>query len=407
MCRPRHLLLLLLLMLGWPLAAQDFIAVSGIVTDQQTRRPLPHASVMADQVGTVTNEQGRFVLKVKPQTAALTVSLIGYVSQRVELGPDSKELRVQLKPSDVNLEEVVVRPHSAEELVRQAISKFPVNYSSRPTSYYGFYREVMQKRRQYISISEAVVEMYKTSYDRNTLFDAVAVCLGRRILNMKSADTLIVKLMGGPTLPVYADVVKNNEFLFYPDDMASFHYAYNGIEKLDDRRHYVVSMVPEQNKPYALFYATLYIDQNSLTISRADLHLDMRNRSRATSSMLIRRPQGLRFTPIEMTFNIYYRTEGNVTYLNYVRNEMRFKCDWHRRLFSSPFTIVSEFVVTNIKPEAKPIPKRDTFSHFNNLYDNAEYFSEPDFWGPDNIIEPTESLLRAIDRLRRSVKRSL
>ena len=407
MFHPRFFIVLFLVMLGLPLSAQDYITVSGIVTDRKTHQPLPHASVAANQVGTVTNEQGRFVLKVNPQTKTLTISLIGYSSQRVEIDHDGQDLSVELQPSVVTFDEIVIRTLPAYELVLQAINKFRDNYSNRPTSYYGFYREVMQKRRQYISISEAVVELYKTPYDKDILFDATAIRLGRRMINVKSSDTLAVKLKGGPTLPIFADIVKNEQILFYDDDLSCFHYAIEGIEKLDDRLHYVVSMTPEPVKPYALFYATLYIDQQSLAISRADLHLDMRNRSRATNSMLVHRPQGLRFTPIELTFSIHYRTEGGVTYLNYIRNEMRFKCDWRRRLFASPFTVVSEFVVTNILPEARPIRNRDSFNNHDNLYDNVEYFSEPDFWGTDNIIEPSESLLRAIERLRRSVKRSI
>lgn len=408
MHRPRHLIALLLVMISSAVAAQDYITISGTVTDQQTHRPLPHTSVVAEQVGTVTNEQGRFTLKISPQTKKLTLSLIGYRSRDVEVETDGQELEIQLQPVAVTLNEVVVRSVAAGDIVRAAISRFSHNYSLTSTSYKGFYREVIQKRRQYLSISEAVVELYKSPYDDNgILFDAVSILRGRRMMNMKARDTLAVKLRGGPTLPILADVVKNDELLFYEDDLSCYRYEYMGDERLDDRAHYVIRMVPEGFKPYALFYATLYIDRQTLAISRADLRLDMSNRARATATMLVHRPTGLYFTPQELTFNIYYRTEDGVTYLNYVRNEMRFKCDWRRRLFASSFTVVSEFVVTDILRNAKPIRGRDSFRRHDNLYDNVDFFGEPDFWGPDNIIEPTESLNRAIDRLRRSVERTI
>lgn len=407
MPRLRHLVALVLVMAGLSMSAEDYITVTGIVTDRQTHQPLPHVSVVAQRVGTVTNDQGRFTLKVSPHTTALTFSLIGYLSQRADIVADS-QLHIEMRPSAATMDELVVRSLSPWEIVGQAINRFTSNYSTRETSYYGFYREVIQKRRQYISISEAVAEVCKTSYDTDAQFDAVAIRRGRRMLNLKRADTLAVKLMAGPTLPILADVVKNRELLFYPDDLSAYDYALDGIEKLDNRLHYVIQMTPQEHqRPYALFYATLYIDQHTLTISRADLHLDLRNRALATAAMLVRRPTGLRFTPLELTLATYYRTEANVTYLNYVRSEMRFKCDWHRRLFASPFTVVSEFVVTNILPDAKPIRGRDSFRRHDNLYDNVDYFSEPDFWGADNIIEPTESLNRAIDRLRRSVERTM
>ncbi len=389
-----------------PLIAQDITTVSGIVTDQQTHHPLPYVSVTAGSVGTVTNEQGQFTLKISKKKDevredSLTFSLIGYKNQRAAI---SSSIHIQLQPAVVTLSEVVVRYHSAEDIVRAAISKFPSNYSLQPVSYKGFYREVMQKRRQYISICEAIVEMYKTSYDRPTLFDAVAIRRGRRMMNIKSADTLAVKLKGGPQLPLVADVVKNEELLFYADDMPCYRYDYDGEEQLDQRPHYVVRMTPEGKRPYALFNAVLYIDQQTLAISRADLHLDMSNRAVATSTMLVHRPAGLHFTPSELSFHIYYRTEGSVTHLNYVRNVMRFKCDWHRRLFASNFTVTSEFVVTDIQPKATPIRGRDSFHSRDNLYDNVEFFDAPDFWGADNIILPTEPLNRAIERLRRTVK---
>lgn len=404
MQRPHYLLILLLVMLSPSVTAQDIITVSGIVTDQQTHRPLPHASVTAENVGTVTNEQGCFTLKIKPQATDINVSLIGYISQRITIKGDGHQLNIQLKPAVVTLSEVVVNNVPAEDVVRAAITKFYQNYSLKATSYKGFYREIIQKRRQYLSISEAVVELYKTPYDKGILFDAVAIRRGRRMMNFKRTDTLAVKLQGGPTLAINADVVKNEEFLFYGDDMSCYRYTYEGDEKLNERPHYVIRMTPVNIRPYALFYATLYIDRHSLAISRADLQLDLRNRVLATDAMLVHRPKGLHFTPLELTFNIFYRTEGYTTYLNYIRHEMRFKCDWKRRLFASPFTVVSEFVVTDLLPQAQPIRSRDSFRSRNNLYDNVEFFDDADFWGPDNIIEPTEPLNRAVERLRRTIQ---
>ena len=383
--------------------SKDIITVSGLIVDRQTHQPLAHVSVVGGQVGTVTNDQGRFSLKISPQTKTLTVSLIGYQSCNVNVEADGQELKIQMQPLAVTLNEIIVRSVSAGDIVRAAINRFNHNYSLNSTSYKGFYREVIQKRRQFLSISEAVVQLYKTPYDRNILFDAVSILRGRRMMNMKAKDTLAVKLRGGPTLPIFADVVKNDEFLFYEDDLSCYRYEYIGDERLDDRVHYVIRMIPDGDKPYALFFATLYIDKKSLAISRADLRLDMANRSKATSTMLIHRPSGLHFTPQELTFNIYYRTEDGVTYLNYVRNEMRFKCDWRRRLFASSFTVVSEFVVTDILHDAKPIRGRDSFRRNANLYDNVDFFSDPDFWGADNIIEPTEPLNRAVERLKRTL----
>ena len=387
--------------------------VTGTVSDAQNGQPLAHVSITAAGVATVTNEQGRFTLKVPvwswgdEAVKEVSVSMLGYKARRVAVPADGSPLDIRLTLSPITLNEIIVRADDAESVVRAALSKIPVNYSRKPVLYKGFYRETVQKRHQFISISEAVVDVYKTSYGQGILqeaarSEAVAITRGRRMLNLKASDTLGVKIMGGPVLPVVADVVKNSELLFYEDDMHCYHYEMGTPEKLDDRLQYVVRMTPQRQQRYALFYATLYIDQQTLAFTRAELELDMSRRQPAVEAMLVKKPATLRFRPRELSFTIDYRTVDGVTYLSYVRNVMRFGCDWRRRLFSSPFTTVSEFVVTDRQAEAVRPPRgRDTFSRHDKLYDRVEYFNDPDFWGPDNIIEPTERLDKAIDRLKR------
>jgi hypothetical protein len=38
------------------------------------------------------------------------------------------------------------------------------------------------------------------------------------------------------------------------------------------------------------------------------------------------------------------------------------------------------------------------------FYDKVEYFKDPDFWEDYNIIEPTESLDKAVNRLLKRMK---
>ena len=388
--------------------AQQLYVVSGVVKDQTNGKALSHVSVTIGGTGTVTNEQGLFTIKLNRRPDQLKASMLGYRTRRIALSnTEQQRIEINLQPNSIRLNEITVTPLSPEDIVRKALQKVPVNYSTVPLLYKGFYRETVQKRRQFISISEAVVDVYKTPYTmQNTNQDAVAITRGRRLLNMKPADTLGVKLMGGPTMPVIADVLKNNEMLFYEDDMPNYHFELDNPVMLGDRMQYVVKMTPHIQRLYALFFATLYIDQQTLAFTRVEMELDMSHPGRATTSMLVHKPLSLRFRPRELSFVIDYRTEQDETHLSYIRNVMRFNCDWKRKLFSSPFTVISEFVVTDRQEEAiRPIRGRDSFSRRDKLYDKVEYFNDPNFWGADNIIEPTESLDKAIERLKLRVKR--
>ena len=80
---------------------------------------------------------------------------------------------------------------------------------------------------------------------------------------------------------------------------------------------------------------------------------------------------------------------------------MRFACDWRKRLFRTHYTAINELVVTDVRPEAIPIPRKERFRTTDFLTDKAREFYDPDFWAGYNIIEPSESLEHAVERLRR------
>ena len=98
--------------------------------------------------------------------------------------------------------------------------------------------------------------------------------------------------------------------------------------------------------------------------------------------------------------------DNGVTRLNYIRNVIRFRCDWKRKLFKSNFTVVSEMVVTDRTEgeDVSPIKVRDSFNRRDNFYDKVIFFNDPNFWGDENIIEPTEDLLDGIEKIKQKLK---
>lgn len=105
-----------------------------------------------------------------------------------------------------------------------------------------------------------------------------------------------------------------------------------------------------------------------------------------------------------MNFLITYRQQGKETCLNYIRNEIRFKCDWKSRLFSSSYTARSEMVVVEREeyPE-RVIARRDAFKSKQIFYDVVKEYWNEDYWKDYNIIEPTESLENAVKKLRKQL----
>ena len=384
------------------------IVVSGSVTNDKTGEGLRQVSISAGRVSVVTNEDGAFSLKLDQLPATITVSHIGYKTRKVALTEGKAEnLKISLAPTTIQLREIVVTKANPRELVDIAIKKIPDNYSKVPELLQTFYRETAMKRKHYIYVAEGVEDMYKTPYTRNIGRDRVAIVKGRRLLSQKQGDTLGIKVLGGPVLPVQLDVVKNQEMLLNPEDLDTYDFAMGVPEYINDRLQYVVKISPKYPMPYALYNGTLYIDSERLAFTRIELDLDMSDKDKATRTMLVKKPIGVRFKPRELSCVVDYRYEDGVTRISYLRNIFRFNCDWKKRLFSTSFTATCEMVVTDSQSDSVlPITSRNSFDSRDAYYDKVEYFMDPEYWSKYNIIEPSESLDKAIKKLVATYRRN-
>ena len=144
---------------GWsqeetPFAEENtYITVSGVVKDKQNRKTLEYVnvSVPGTSVGTVTNADGEFSLKIEDaeMVSALEISHIGYHNNRVRLDKEHlSDLKIYLTPHANMLNEIVVYAHNPRLIVEEAIRKIPVNYSNKNNMLTGFYRETVQKGRR-------------------------------------------------------------------------------------------------------------------------------------------------------------------------------------------------------------------------------------------------------------------
>ena len=403
----KRLWLLILLLAPLAVSAQQ-VVVSGSVIDDKTGDVLRQVSISAGRVSVVTNEDGAFTLKLDQKPSSITVSHLGYKTRKIGLSSDKTEqLKIRLVPTVIQLREIVVRTGNPRELVEIAIKKIPDNYSRVPELLTAFYRETAMKRKHYIYVAEGVEDMYKTPYNRSVNRDRVSIVKGRRLLSQKQGDTLGVKVMGGPVLPVQLDVVKNHEMLLNPEELDAYDFSFGVPEYINDRMQYVVLIKPRYAMPYALYNGKLYIDGDRLAFTRIELNLDMSDKEKATRTMLVKKPIGVRFKPRELSCVVDYRYEDGVTRISYLRNIFRFNCDWKKRLFSTSFTATCEMVVTDSQSEGvQPIASRNSFDSRDAYYDKVEYFMDPEYWSQYNIIEPSETLDKAIKRLISKYRRN-
>ena len=403
----KRLGLILLLLVPMVVLAQQ-TTVGGTVVDEKTGRPLPQVRVSVGRISVVTNDDGAFVLKLGETPKSVTVSHLGYKTKRVALeAGKTEQLKIKLQPTVIQLREVVVRTGDPREIVEIAIKKIPDNYSRKPELLKAFYRETAMKRKHFIYVAEGVEDMYKTSYTRGIGRDRVAIVKGRRLLSQKQGDTLGLKVMGGPVLPVQLDVVKNYDLLLNQEDLDAYRFSWGTPEFINDRMQMVVLIEPLYTREWALYHGKLYIDNERLAFTRIELSLDMSDKDKATRTMLVHKPVGVRFKPKELSCVVDYRYIDGITRISYLRNTFKFNCDWKKRLFSTSFTATCEMAVTDSESEdVKPIVSRNSFDSHDAYYDKVEYFMDPEYWSNYNIIEPSESLDKAIRKLVSTYQRN-
>ncbi|MCL2727217.1 MAG: carboxypeptidase-like regulatory domain-containing protein [Bacteroidales bacterium] len=388
--------------------AEEFYTVSGVVRDQASRRVIPFVdiSVPGTNIGTVTNQDGYFLLKVGKNVnfSEVLLSCMGYTNIRIPVNKSdilNGQYFLSLGPNI--LEAAVAEGWDATRLVEEAVRRIKANYTTSPTLLTGFYRETAQKRSRFINVSEAVMSIYKSSYDDvDVNRDRVQILKGRQLVSTKPSDTLGVRILGGPNISIYLDVVKNTDLLFDDEARSMVQFRMEQPTVIDERSQYVVSFIPIVEMPYALHYGKLYIDRQTMAFTRAEFYMDMSSTEKATQAILRKKPAGMRFKPEVLSVLVNYKQQDGKTYLSYIRNEIKFSCDWRRRLFSTNYSAVSEMVVTERKESGvMPISRSSAFGASESLSNRVMYFYDENFWGAYNIIEPTESLESAVSRLIR------
>jgi len=95
------------------LSQDQYFMISGKIVDAKTKQPMPNASVFCQNttVGTITNADGNFSLRLKNGGYDLIISYTGYQtkSQRISNGnPENENMNIELDQQDKNLTEFVV-----------------------------------------------------------------------------------------------------------------------------------------------------------------------------------------------------------------------------------------------------------------------------------------------------------
>lgn len=391
----------------------SFTQYKGEVLDANNKKPLVFASlsIVDSNISTITNTEGKFTLKV-PQDAdsgKLAVSFLGYKTRIIPLAQFSdgkSEILMQVSVMELSGIDLSV-PKDAKILVQETLEKKGQNYFDDPTLMTAFYRETIKKRRKNVSLSEAVVNIYKTPYTSNRK-DAVELYKVRKSTDYSKLDTVALKLQGGPFNALFVDIMKYPEYIFTDVTIDYYTFSFDRSTRVNDKLIYIVNFKQHENLLEPLYQGKLYIDAENKILTSAIYSLNITDKEVASKLFVRRKPKNAQVWPTEVAYRVDYREKNGRWYYGYSNVLLEFKVNWDKRLFNSVYSMSCEMAVTDWeKNMSKQLPKaRDRMKSSIILNDEALGFADPDFWGEYNIIEPEKSIESAIKKIQRQLRKA-
>jgi hypothetical protein len=392
-------------------APQDtvsFIQFRGKVIDSKNKNVLSFAtlSLRGTNIAGVTNSEGEFSIKIPKinSSGELLFSYLGYKNKTVKLQELKAENNlIALDPSNIALSEIIVSTNEAELLFNQVMSKRVQNYSEDLNLMTGFYRETIRKRKNYLSLSESVLEIQKQPY-RSETDDFIELFKGRKNTDYTKLDTLTFKLQGGPYTTIFLDIMKYPDFIFTEDPMKNYEFSLENNTQIDDKKVYVLAFRQKPAVLDPLYYGKLYIDTESLAVISATFNLNVENKKAVSALFTQKKPAGAEVYPIEANYQINYREQNGKWLFGYSRGDITFKVDWKKKLFNTTYESSIELAVTDWKKKTND-PAKTTQKLRQNviMIDKVSNFADPEFWGEYNIIEPEKSIETAIRKIQRKI----
>ncbi|WP_299111642.1 carboxypeptidase-like regulatory domain-containing protein [uncultured Winogradskyella sp.] len=399
--------------LAFSLNAQtDFKEYNGKVIDGRTNKALEAASlnINGTNIGTISNSEGEFTLKVPKNyaDAKVMISLLGYNTYVIPLSELSKEKStIELFVAVTKLSAVSISAFKdAKSLIKKVFDDKNRNFQNESIYMTAFYRETIKRRSRNVSLTEAVVNILKQPNDSKTE-DAIQLGKARKSTDYKRLDTVSVKLQGGPFSTIYLDIMKYPEYIFTEESISSYQFNFDEPSTINNRNVYVVNFVPKNNDSKVNYTGKLFIDVESLALVSANYALDVSDVRRTKNLLVRKKPSDIEVYPLEAIYKVDYKAKGNKWYYSYSNLSLKFKVNKKRELFNKVYTLSSEMAVTDweVNTAEKKMRNKDKLRPSVIITDAISGFSDPNFWGEFNLIEPDKSIESAINKIKKGIEK--
>lgn len=239
-------------------AQPEPVVVAGVVRDEETREPLPYASLSlkGTPVGTVSNEAGEFSMTISERLRddTLVVSYVGYRRHMQPLSaiPAHEHLEILLFIEATVLKEVLVNSNGidANQIIEKAIQSIDTNYPSSPFLMEACFRETLEQDGKCVALTEAALKVYDRHFQRrlnNGITEEVRILEARSSINY--ADPIVRSVRRQNAI---MDLLDNNP-VHYTRGLLNtkyFEYKIDSVFQTKDDIVYVIATIPGRHRIY-------------------------------------------------------------------------------------------------------------------------------------------------------------
>ncbi len=389
----------------------SFRQYKGAVINAKTKKSLEYASVSVtnSNISTISNLDGVFLLKVPKslENEQVVISYLGYQNKIIALNSFSSDVMTfAMEESFEKLPDVNLVDADPMMVIKKVIKQRKLNSYNEPIIAKVFYRESIRKRKTYASLSEAVVDVYK--HTRGSQGDYAVLDKVRKSTDYRKIDTLVIKLQGGPYNNLSMDMMRNQELFFSADMFDIYTFSFDKMINMDKRKVYVIDFVQKRSMVEPFYKGKLYIDAESFALVKSVFGLNLENLIKAKKFFVKKKPANADVIPLDTKYIIDYKQTNGKWHYNYSRIELSFKVKWDKKLFNSIYNIAIEMAITDwkVNDQDEAVRNRNRMRKNVILTDKTSGFSDPEFWGELNVIEPDKSIGNAIKKIQRNYEKN-
>ncbi len=404
--------ILLVPLIKKPINKVPYKLIKGLIIDKRSRRPLSYSNIFLNNksTGTTSNAIGRFEIKINSSEFedTLGISHIGYETIMLPVSNvDSGMLIIRLNAEHINIKGVVVKPLDPVYILTKAVEKIRKNYECRPVMLTGFFRESTQQDNKNVSLSEAIIHVYKESYS-SAHDDQIKIFKGRKGNYSDQKEFVDFIVQGGLYNTMQLDIVKNLPSFLDADYFALYEYRLERTTMHFDRLTYIISYEQRSDVKYPCYKGRVYIDYETFAIVGADFEMPETGMTYAAGMYVKKSPRHTGVKPITADYSVFYRYYNGRWNLSNIRSQVlihvKRKKDKQQDKFNSVFASVSEFVVTGKDTANVMRFKADEVSRPRDILEEQIGETDHEFWGSENIITPEEPIEKAILRIGKKNK---